>query len=127
MYGGTMWSGHISKELWALDLDQLFWERVETEVGQCRNNKLCGPIHSMGHTANVISNRMICIFGHSQKYGYLDTVQEYHFGESLCKVGGFYFLAALLLLLRFWRRDTAKRASKAGNRTQHPRSTNTNL
>ena len=41
--------------------------------------KLCGPINSMGHTAHVVSNRMIVIFGHSPKYGYLDTVQEYHF------------------------------------------------
>ena len=40
---------------------------------------LCGPIHSMGHTATVQSNRMIVIFGHSPKYGYLNTVQEYHF------------------------------------------------
>jgi hypothetical protein len=37
--------------------------------------KLCGPVHSMGHTANVIANRMIVIFGHSPKYGYLSTVQ----------------------------------------------------
>ena len=33
----------------------------------------------MGHTAHVVANRMIVIFGHSPKYGYLDTVQEYHF------------------------------------------------
>ena len=26
-------------------------------------------------------NRMIVIFGHSPQYGYLDTVQEYHFGN----------------------------------------------
>lgn len=25
---------------------------------------------------------MIVIFGHSPKYGYLDTVQEYHFGSK---------------------------------------------
>jgi len=30
MYGGTMRSGHTSKELWALDLNSLVWERVET-------------------------------------------------------------------------------------------------
>ena len=82
MYGGTMRSGHVSRELWALDLTTLIWERVETSQGQCMASdsaKLCGPINSMGHTAHVVSNRMIVIFGHSPKYGYLDTVQEYHF------------------------------------------------
>ncbi len=103
MYGGTMRSGHTSRELWALDLDLLSWERVETKPGQCLgvadyhnrgsghhrgsgsshgNSKLCGPVHSMGHTAVVISNRMVVIFGHSPKYGYLSTVQEYHFGNE---------------------------------------------
>ena len=85
MHGGTMRSGHTSRELWALDLDLLSWDRVETQSGQCMvsdSHKLCGPLHSMGHTANVIANRMIVIFGHSPKYGYLDTVQEYHFGKT---------------------------------------------
>jgi hypothetical protein len=30
MYGGTMRSGHTSRELWSLDLNTLMWERVET-------------------------------------------------------------------------------------------------
>ena len=95
MYGGTMRSGHVSRELWALDLNTLIWERVETSQGQCMASevaKLCGPINSMGHTAHVVVNRMIVIFGHSPKYGYLDTVQEckkiflwnYFFFLNLC-------------------------------------------
>lgn len=84
MYGGTMRSGHTSRDLWSLDLDLLSWSHVNVTQGQCMSqgeHKLCGPIHSMGHSANVIANRMIVIFGHSPKYGYLNTVQEYHFGE----------------------------------------------
>jgi hypothetical protein len=84
MYGGTMRSGHTSRELWALDLDLSSWDRVDVNSGQCMSNgdhKLCGPLHSMGQTANVIANRMIVIFGHSPKYGYINTVQEYHFGN----------------------------------------------
>ncbi len=82
-----MRTGHTSRELWSLDLDLLEWSRVETKTGQCMtsqggNPKLCGPVHSMGHAACVIANRMIVIFGHSPKYGYLDTVQEYHFGKQ---------------------------------------------
>jgi hypothetical protein len=48
MYGGTMRSGHVSRELWALDLTTLIWERVETSQGQCMASdsaKLCGPIN----------------------------------------------------------------------------------
>ena len=76
-----MRSGHTSRELWSLDLNTLMWERVETNQGRCMISgptgqaKLCGPVHSMGHTANVIAQRMIVIFGHSPKYGYLSTVQ----------------------------------------------------
>ena len=85
MYGGTMRSGHTSRELWSLDLDLLSWDRVDWVPGQCTDrkgdDKLCGPIHSMGHTAHVVPSRMIVIFGHSPKYGYLDVVQEYHFGN----------------------------------------------
>ena len=40
----------------------------------------------MGHTAHVVANRMIVIFGHSPKYGYLDTVQEYHFFNKVRKI-----------------------------------------
>merc|ERR550525_282610 len=38
-------------------------------------------IHCAGHTATVVQNRMVVIFGHSPQLGYLDTVQEYHFGS----------------------------------------------
>ena len=97
MYGGTMRSGHVSRELWALDLNTLIWERVETSQGQCMASevaKLCGPINSMGHTAHVVVNRMIVIFGHSPKYGYLDTVQE-------CKKISFMELIFFLKLVHF--------------------------
>ena len=64
MYGGFMGSGHASKDLWS---------------GGGRCQRLGGDIHNSGHTAN---NRMILIFRHSPKYGYLDTVQDYHFGTK---------------------------------------------
>ena len=90
-----MRSGHVSRELWALDLKNFIWERVETSQGQCMASevaKLCGPINSMGHTAHVVTNRMIVIFGHSPKYGYLDTVQECKFfkrSHSATQCGNF--------------------------------------
>ena len=38
--------------------------------------------HSAGHTATLVQNRMIVIIGYSLQHGYLDTVQEYHFGNQ---------------------------------------------
>ena len=81
MYGGVMRSGHVSKELWSFDLEAREWRRETPRTGRCLGD-LCGEIHSAGHTATVVQNRMIVIFGHSPQYGYLDTVQEYHFGNK---------------------------------------------
>ena len=81
MYGGVMRSGHVSKELWSFDIETKLWTRETPKKGRCIGS-LCGEIHSAGHTATVVQNRMIVIFGHSPQYGYLDTVQEYHFGNK---------------------------------------------
>ena len=81
MYGGVMRSGHVSKELWSFDLQTLVWNKETPKTGKCLGS-LCGEIHSAGHTATVVQNRMIVIFGHSPQLGYLDTVQEYHFGNK---------------------------------------------
>ena len=81
MYGGVMRSGHVSKELWSFHLETREWRRETPKTGRCLGS-LCGEIHSAGHTATVVQNRMIVIFGHSPQYGYLDTVQEYHFGNQ---------------------------------------------
>jgi len=80
MYGGVMRSGHVSKELWSFDLDSREWDKETVIRGRCLG-ELCGEIHCAGHTATLVENRMILMFGHSPKYGYMDTVQEYHFGS----------------------------------------------
>merc|ERR550519_288165 len=81
MYGGVMRSGHVSKELWSFHLESKVWTKEAPKTGKCLGS-LCGEIHSAGHTATVVQNRMIVIFGHSPQLGYLDTVQEYHFGNK---------------------------------------------
>ena len=88
----------------------MIWERVETSQGQCMTGsaKLCGPINSMGHTAHVVANRMIVIFGHSPKYGYLDTVQEYHFFNKVSHFFDKYSAANFCFnkgLCMIWNRD----------------------
>jgi len=47
-----------------------------------------GPLRSAGHSATLIKSqghddRMVIIFGHSPLYGYLNTVQEFVFGEFI--------------------------------------------
>ena len=81
MYGGVMRSGHVSKELWSYDISSREWRREVPKTGRSLGG-LSGELHSAGHTATVVQNRMIVIFGHSPQYGYLDTVQEYHFGNK---------------------------------------------
>ena len=45
------------------------------------------PLRSVGHSATIFTNKslkaeiMIVIFGYSPVFGFLNSVQEYHFGE----------------------------------------------
>nr|CAD7262632.1 unnamed protein product [Timema shepardi] len=92
MYGGVEENGSVSSELWALDISSKDWENIKVRSEPCNttggNNAtlFCGPLRSVGHTATIVTDkakkveRMIVIFGHSPQYGYLNTVQEYHFG-----------------------------------------------
>ncbi|XP_075233105.1 attractin-like protein dsd isoform X2 [Lycorma delicatula] len=94
MYGGVKIGGQVCNELWAFDVSAKTWENITVKAEQCQINinnssttSLCGPLKSSGHTATLVttnklkkSERMIVIFGHSPVYGYLNTVQEYHFG-----------------------------------------------
>ena len=41
VYGGVMRSGHVSKELWSLDLTTYKWEREVVKTGRCHSG-LCG-------------------------------------------------------------------------------------
>ena len=76
MYGGVMRSGHVSKELWSFHLGTQEWRWETPKTGQCLGS-LCGEIHSAGHTATMVQNRMLIIFGYRPQYGYLDTAQVY--------------------------------------------------
>lgn len=49
-----------------------------------------GPLELTGHSAVVINDKglksrhskMVVIFGHSPYYGYVNVVQEFHFGKQ---------------------------------------------
>jgi len=82
MYGGLQDNGTISNELWSFDIDQSKWKLVDIQFKQDQCSSYvdyCAPLATTGHTATVIDDRMIVIFGYNPRYGYLNTVQEYHF------------------------------------------------
>lgn len=106
MYGGVEENGLVSGELWAYDINSQTWENITVRLEPCGRGGVsseqgvnhtgtvivallpCGPLRSAGHTATLVpghlsrrSDMMVVIFGHSPIYGYLNTVQEYHFGE----------------------------------------------
>lgn len=82
MYGGLSESGVIKNDLWKLDKSGL-WEMVTVLVKptECDGRRSCTPLAAVGHTATTVDNKMVIIFGHNPVYGYLNSVQEYHFGK----------------------------------------------
>ncbi|KAL1514087.1 hypothetical protein ABEB36_003406 [Hypothenemus hampei] len=88
LYGGVVGNRGTTSELWAFDISAKIWENITVKADSCNVSFLmCGPLKSAGHTAIVINNntnkkadKMVVIFGHSPNFGYLNTVQEYHFG-----------------------------------------------
>uniref|UniRef100_A0A0A9YMG1 Attractin n=1 Tax=Lygus hesperus TaxID=30085 RepID=A0A0A9YMG1_LYGHE len=97
IYGGVKTGGTVCNELWAFDVSAKSWENITVRAEPCNMTSLCGPLKSAGHTATLVPSkrsveRMVVIFGHSPTYGYLNTVQEYHFGTrewSIVKTRGF--------------------------------------
>ncbi|CAG7724473.1 unnamed protein product [Allacma fusca] len=95
VHDGRFGNRHISNEVWSLDLNTLVWSKVRSsdQDAQCKS-RMCGPIHLAGHTAVVINDKgnksrhskMVVIFGHSPRYGYVNVVQEFHFGSGLWNI-----------------------------------------
>lgn len=87
LYGGVLGNRGPTAELWAFDISAKVWENIKVKSESCPGNyTLCGPLKSAGHTAIVVQDRMIVIFGHSPHFGYLNTVQEYYFGTREWRV-----------------------------------------
>ncbi|KAG1676692.1 Attractin-like protein 1 [Nymphon striatum] len=80
MYGGLRDDGVILNDLWKLE-KQGNWVRISVLVNpsECDQGRNCMSLAAVGHTATAVGDKMIVIFGHNPKYGYLNSVQEYHF------------------------------------------------
>lgn len=95
VYGGVTANGQICNELWAFDVSAKTWENITVRSDPCipsNATAMCGPLKSVGHTATLFTNKsrkseiMIVIFGYSPVFGFLNTVQEYHFGTREWKI-----------------------------------------
>lgn len=87
LYGGILSNGTVVNSLWTFDMVSSSWERQHS---QCITG-YCSPLAAMGHTANLIDNKMIVIFGHNPVYGYLNTVQEFNIGKQCYHVSREHF------------------------------------
>ena len=77
-----MKNGQVVQDLWTFDTTSRDWEKVQVLIGECPG--LCGPLAVVGHTAVTVPDLEILLvfFGHSPTFGFLNTVQEYHFGSA---------------------------------------------
>lgn len=98
MYGGVISGKGVCDELWAFDVSAKSWENITVKAADVCNgtHTMCGPLKSAGHSATLVPGYdtaakinyqyMVVIFGHSPKFGYLNTVQEYTFGTREWKI-----------------------------------------
>lgn len=82
LFGGLLRNGTISSELWEVDLEMESGRRGWRPVfsRSLTNSDFCCPIAAVGHTATLVSNVMIVIFGYNPNYGFLHHVQYYYLG-----------------------------------------------
>lgn len=81
LFGGTLRDGRTANDLWRWDPEQRSWTQLSPHQPECQN-ELCPPLTATGHTAVIVDNIMVVIFGHNPDYGYLNVVQEYTFGTD---------------------------------------------
>ena len=91
MFGGMLKNGAVANDLWRFSDN--FWTKLVDDFSRRKRctDDFCSPLSSFGHTANVVNDKMLIIFGYNPVYGHLNTVQEYDFKKrswSLVKING---------------------------------------
>ncbi|UXI20195.1 cytosol aminopeptidase [Sarcoptes scabiei] len=89
IFGGILRNGTVVSELWAFNVLLKQWFIIDGL--SMTNSDFCCPLASMGHTATLVNNMMIIIFGYNPTYGYLNHVQHFNldnFGWKLVKATG---------------------------------------
>ncbi|XP_064603271.1 LOW QUALITY PROTEIN: attractin-like protein 1 [Liolophura sinensis] len=82
MYGGVI-GGTVTDELYLFNTTSAGWTHLDmTSVHVSADNPWNLPVVVTGHTAHVVDDIMVVIFGHSPTYGYMHNVQEYSFASG---------------------------------------------
>ena len=86
LYGGIFRNNSVTNELWVYDTNINSWDLQQHANKNyhhkpCKSSDFCAPIPVMGHTATLVDNKMIVIFGHNPNYGYLNSIQELNLGK----------------------------------------------
>ncbi|XP_076363858.1 LOW QUALITY PROTEIN: attractin-like protein 1 [Tachypleus tridentatus] len=80
LFGGKEKNGVVVKIFWSFDFKNWSWKEVlDYNAEKDCLTDLCSPVAVVGHTANMVGDRMIVIFGYNPVFGYLNIVQEYSF------------------------------------------------
>ncbi|XP_014667846.1 PREDICTED: attractin-like protein 1 [Priapulus caudatus] len=72
LYGGYIGNTAIA-DLWMYSITNNTWSHMSTQGNTNQN------LAVFGHTATVVGDIMVIIFGHHPIYGYINTVQEFNF------------------------------------------------
>ena len=69
LFGGVN-KGKIKADLWTFNVAAGNWTQL-----------VPSPRDLSGHTAHVVNNKMVVIFGYSSLYSYSNKILEYNFGK----------------------------------------------
>ena len=85
IYGGVLNQRKITDEFWAFDMSAHVWAEITQNEQQHVDPKATTwpttmPLAVAGHTAHVVGQKMLVIFGYCPTWGFTNVVQEYDFG-----------------------------------------------
>ena len=75
LFGGTCKSGVVSNEAWAFNTTSRQWTLFKNPVDR--------PVGVTGHTATVVGNDMIVLFGYNPEKGVTNLIQVFGLGKYM--------------------------------------------
>lgn len=80
LFGGTCKKGVVSNETWTFNITLRQWTLLKNPVDK--------PVGVTGHTATVVGNDMIVLFGYSPDRGVTNLIQVFGLGKCNVRVQG---------------------------------------
>ena len=80
LFGGTCKGGVVTNETWTFNTTLRQWTLLKNPVDK--------PVGVTGHTATIVGNEMIVLFGYSPDKGLTNLIQVFGLGEYMDTVKG---------------------------------------